>query len=182
MEEKIIRWPELDGEPETGTWYRISPEGALCADGSPWHGNLYKGKDSRLLVYFCGGGVSVDAYTAERPEQFYFPSADRDGFELVGMPAAIGATFGRPDRKVCVFMGDGGFQMNIQELGTIMEQQAPVKMILMNNNYLGNLRPDLQPDTAPNSRCRCQFPAPSVGVSSPQTSSASVLADAVPTE
>ena len=57
-----------------------------------------------------------------------------------GMPAAVGATFGRPDRTVCVFMGDGGFQMNIQELGTIMEQQAPVKMILMNNNYLGNVR------------------------------------------
>ena len=57
-----------------------------------------------------------------------------------GLPAAIGATFGRPDRTVCVFMGDGGLQMNLQELGTIMEQQAPVKMILMNNNYLGNVR------------------------------------------
>ena len=57
-----------------------------------------------------------------------------------GLPAAIGATFGRPDRTVCVFMGDGGLQMNLQELGTIMEQQAPVKMVLMNNNYLGNVR------------------------------------------
>ena len=57
-----------------------------------------------------------------------------------GLPAAIGATFGRPDRTVCVVMGDGGLQMNLQELGTIMEQQAPVKMILMNNNYLGNVR------------------------------------------
>ena len=57
-----------------------------------------------------------------------------------GVPAAIGATFGRPDRTVCAFMGDGGLQMNMQELGTIMEQQAPVKMILMNNNYLGNVR------------------------------------------
>ena len=57
-----------------------------------------------------------------------------------GVPAAIGATFGRPDRTVCVFMGDGGLQMNLQELGTIMEQKAPVKMILMNNNYLGNVR------------------------------------------
>ena len=56
-----------------------------------------------------------------------------------GMPAAIGATFAT-DRTVCCFMGDGGFQMNIQELGTIMEQQAPVKMILLNNNYLGNVR------------------------------------------
>ena len=57
-----------------------------------------------------------------------------------GLPAAVGATFGAPDRTVCVFTGDGGFQMSIQELGTIMEQQAPVKMILLNNNYLGNVR------------------------------------------
>ena len=56
-----------------------------------------------------------------------------------GMPAAIGATFAT-DRTVVCFMGDGGFQMNIQELGTIMEQQSPVKMILLNNNYLGNVR------------------------------------------
>ena len=51
-----------------------------------------------------------------------------------GMPAAIGATFGAPDRTVCCFMGDGGFQMCIEELGTIMEQKAPVKMIVMNNH------------------------------------------------
>ena len=57
-----------------------------------------------------------------------------------GMPAAIGATFGAPGRTVVSFYGDGGFQMCIQELGTIMEQQCPVKMILMNNNYLGNVR------------------------------------------
>ena len=57
-----------------------------------------------------------------------------------GMPAAIGATFGAPGRTVCCFMGDGGFQMCIEELGTIMEKQAPVKMILMNNHYLGNVR------------------------------------------
>lgn len=57
-----------------------------------------------------------------------------------GLPAAIGATFGAPERTVCVFMGDGGLQMNIQELGTIMEQKAPVKIICLNNNYLGNVR------------------------------------------
>ena len=57
-----------------------------------------------------------------------------------GMPAAIGATFAAPHRTVCCFMGDGGFQMCIEELGTIMEQKAPVKMILMNNHYLGNVR------------------------------------------
>ena len=57
-----------------------------------------------------------------------------------GLPAAIGATFGCPDRRVCVFMGDGGLQMTMQELGTVMEQQAPVKIILLNNNFLGNVR------------------------------------------
>ena len=56
------------------------------------------------------------------------------------LPAAIGATFGRPDCTVCAFMGDGGLQMTMQELGTVMEQKSPVKIILMNNNYLGNVR------------------------------------------
>ncbi|MDR0892150.1 MAG: biosynthetic-type acetolactate synthase large subunit [Mediterranea sp.] len=56
------------------------------------------------------------------------------------LPAAIGATFGNPSRTVCAFMGDGGLQMCIQELGTIMEQKAPVKIICLNNNYLGNVR------------------------------------------
>ena len=57
-----------------------------------------------------------------------------------GLPAAIGATFGDSERIICAFMGDGGLQMSIQELGTIMEQKAPVKIILLNNNYLGNVR------------------------------------------
>lgn len=57
-----------------------------------------------------------------------------------GLPAAIGATFGAPERTVCLFLGDGGLQMTIEELGTIMEQQTPVKIILLNNNYLGNVR------------------------------------------
>lgn len=46
------------------------------------------------------------------------------------LPAAIGATFGAPERTVCAFMGDGGLQMTMQELGTVMEQKAPVKSFL----------------------------------------------------
>lgn len=57
-----------------------------------------------------------------------------------GLPAAVGATFGAPERTVCMFCGDGGFQMNIQELGTIMENRSPVKVTVLNNNYLGNVR------------------------------------------
>lgn len=57
-----------------------------------------------------------------------------------GLPAAIGATFGAPDRTVCLILGDGGLQMTIEEFGTIMEQGSPVKIVLLNNNYLGNVR------------------------------------------
>ncbi len=57
-----------------------------------------------------------------------------------GLPAAMGATMGAPDRTVCFFAGDGGFQMTMQELGTIMEQKCPVKMIVMDNSYLGMVR------------------------------------------
>ena len=57
-----------------------------------------------------------------------------------GLPAAMGATMGAPHRTVCYFAGDGGFQMNMQELGTIMEQRCPVKMIVMDNSYLGMVR------------------------------------------
>jgi len=57
-----------------------------------------------------------------------------------GLPAAIGAKFGAPDRTVCLFVGDGGLQMTIQELGTIMQYQVDVKIILLNNSYLGMVR------------------------------------------
>lgn len=57
-----------------------------------------------------------------------------------GLPAAIGAKIGCPCRDVVLFVGDGGFQMTIQELGTIMEYRVPVKIVLLNNNFLGNVR------------------------------------------
>ncbi len=57
-----------------------------------------------------------------------------------GLPAAIGAKIAAPDRTVCLFCGDGGFQMTIQELGTIMEYGVGVKMVILNNNFLGNVR------------------------------------------
>lgn len=57
-----------------------------------------------------------------------------------GLPAAIGAKMGRPDRQVVLFVGDGGFQMTIQELGTIFQTKIPVKIVLLNNNFLGMVR------------------------------------------
>ncbi len=57
-----------------------------------------------------------------------------------GLPAAIGAKMGAPERTVCMFAGDGGFQMTIQELGTIMQEQIGVKMIVLDNRFLGMVR------------------------------------------
>ena len=57
-----------------------------------------------------------------------------------GLPAAIGAKLGAPDREVCLFAGDGGLQMTIQELGTIFQSQVAVKIVLLNNSYLGMVR------------------------------------------
>lgn len=59
------------------------------------------------------------------------------GFAL---PAAIGAKFGAPDRTVVAVIGDGGFQMTIQELGTIMQFKPDVKILILNNNFLGMVR------------------------------------------
>jgi acetolactate synthase-1/2/3 large subunit len=59
------------------------------------------------------------------------------GFAL---PAAIGAKFGAPDRTVIAIIGDGGFQMTIQELGTIMQSEVDVKILILNNEFLGMVR------------------------------------------
>lgn len=57
-----------------------------------------------------------------------------------GLPAAIGAKVGAPGRTVCFFTGDGGLQMTIQELGTVMQENLAVKIIVLNNNFLGMVR------------------------------------------
>ena len=57
-----------------------------------------------------------------------------------GLPAAIGAKIGAPERTVCLFVGDGGMQMTLEELGTIMQERLEVKIILLNNHFLGMVR------------------------------------------
>jgi acetolactate synthase-1/2/3 large subunit len=59
------------------------------------------------------------------------------GFAL---PAAIGVQMGLPDQQVWVTAGDGGFQMNIQELATVAQEQLPLKMVILNNGFLGMVR------------------------------------------
>ncbi len=77
-------------------------------------------------------------YEFKRPNSFITSG----GLGTMGyaLPAAFGAKVGAPDRDVYTFIGDGCFQMTIQELGTIAQSGLPVKIIILNNNFLGMVR------------------------------------------
>ncbi len=65
----ITRFPDLPADPKIGKNYEYFPEGALCANGSPYHGCIRLGSENKLIIGFSGGGVSVDEYTAARPQR-----------------------------------------------------------------------------------------------------------------
>ncbi|GAB3756552.1 biosynthetic-type acetolactate synthase large subunit [Spirosoma pomorum] len=81
---------------------------------------------------------------ASRYYQFHRPNSlvTSGGMGTMGfaLPAAFGAKVGAPDRDVVAIIGDGCFQMTIQELGTIVQNKQPVKIIILNNNFLGMVR------------------------------------------
>ena len=126
-EEKVIR-PELH------------PSGDKLSMGEVVRAVSEATHDDAILVTDVGQNQMMSARYFRYSRSRSIVTSGGLGTMGFGLPAAIGATFGRPDRTVCVFMGDGGLQMNLQELGTVMEQKAPVKMILLNNNFLGNVR------------------------------------------
>lgn len=65
------RFPYLDGEAEIGKWVRISGGECVGANGDPTYADFYRGSENKLLVFFAGGGVSWNAYTAARPSSIY---------------------------------------------------------------------------------------------------------------
>lgn len=82
--------------------------------------------------------ISARYYKFTKPDSFITSGgAGTMGFAL---PAAIGAKVAAPDRDVIAVIGDGGFQMTMQELMTISQEQLPVKIIILNNNFLGMVR------------------------------------------
>lgn len=117
---------------------------------NPKEGPLKMGEVARAVSDAAGGNAILvtDVGQNQMLSARYFNYAQKRsivtsgglGTMGFGLPAAIGATFGAPERTVFAFMGDGGLQMSIQELGTIMEQGSPVKIVVLNNNYLGNVR------------------------------------------
>ena len=81
----LLVHPELGENPEINTWYRVTPENALTATGEQWHGLFKKGSENKVMIYFYGGGVSVDNHSAANPDEFYNTNGATDGLESLGI-------------------------------------------------------------------------------------------------
>ncbi len=88
--------------------------------------------------------VGQHQMVASRYYNFKYPHSNitSGGLGTMGfaLPAAMGAKVGQPDRPVVAIIGDGGFQMTLQELGTIFQYEIPVKIVILNNGFLGMVR------------------------------------------
>ncbi len=125
-------------------------EKVIRAETKPDKGNIRMGEVVKLLSDMTNGDtvVATDVGQNQMSVARYFKFSEPGrlvtsggmGTMGFGLPAAVGAKVGRPDKQVIAFIGDGGFQMTIQELGTILQYRLPVKIIILNNGYLGMVR------------------------------------------
>ncbi len=116
----------------------------------PDSGAIKMGEVVKMVSDLTGGDAIVitDVGQNQMATARYFKFSEPNSFVTsggmgtmgFGLPAAIGASIGRPDKTVVAFIGDGGFQMTVQELGTILQYDVPVKIIILNNNFLGMVR------------------------------------------
>ena len=118
----------------------VSPESGEIRMGEVVDAVARATGDNAVVVTDVGQNQMVAArYSRFRTSRSFITSGGL-GTMGFGIPAAIGAKIGVPERPVCLFTGDGGVQMTIEELGTIMQEGTGVKIVILNNNWLGNVR------------------------------------------
>ena len=129
---------------------KVEKEMVIDPEVKPSSGLIRPGEIITAVAEACGGSAVVvtdvgqnqlfaSRYSRFKQSRSMITSGGL-GTMGFGLPAAIGAKVAAPDRHVCLFVGDGGIQMTVQELGTIMQDGIGVKIILLNNNWLGNVR------------------------------------------
>ena len=129
---------------------KIENEKVILPETKPEKGQIKMGEVIRHVSEITGGDaiivtdVGQNQMSVARYYKFKNPNSlitsGGMGTMGFGLPAAVGAKTGRPEKQVVAFLGDGGFQMTIQELGTILHYKIPVKLIVLNNSFLGMVR------------------------------------------
>ncbi|MDQ6812565.1 MAG: biosynthetic-type acetolactate synthase large subunit, partial [Bacteroidota bacterium] len=127
-------------EIDTVIYKELNPTGDKLTMGEVIHQvNLLTGGNA-IMVTDVGQHQMVTCRYAQFNQSKSNITSGGAGTMGFGLPAAIGAKFGAPDRTVIAIIGDGGIQMTIQELGTIMQTEVNVKIIILNNEFLGMVR------------------------------------------
>jgi acetolactate synthase I/II/III large subunit len=131
-------------------YYKIECEAVINEELAPTKGGISMGETIEMINKHSKGDaiivpdVGQHQMFACRYAKFNSSKSmiNSGGLGTMGfsLPAAIGAKMGRPDREVVAIIGDGGFQMTIQELGTIFQTKVPVKIVVLNNEFLGMVR------------------------------------------
>jgi len=129
---------------------KLEYEKVVKPETRPEKGKIKMGEVVRLVSELTNGDaiivtdVGQNQMTVARYYSFSIPNSlvtsGGMGTMGFGLPASIGSGIGKPGKKVVAFLGDGGFQMTMQELGTILQYKVPVKIIILNNGFLGMVR------------------------------------------